>query len=193
MNTIQDIQAKARQNFSWRIIGENFVFKEGSHYYKMPWIVGKNIFYKEIDSHKKAQENFELIKKYFGKIFTIAETDILKNTDGHYIIKQKEIHGEKLNRKHLEENVHLLGKFRKLIIINEIIWEKEWVCLDILGSDFVSNPNSIPNIMTDGDELFLFDFWLLEKKPKNKLFEIISNIARFVQNFVITHFFVKGK
>jgi len=28
MNNIEEIQAKARQNFSWRIIGENFVFKE---------------------------------------------------------------------------------------------------------------------------------------------------------------------
>jgi|GEM_PF-1303726 len=49
----------------------------------------------------------------------------------------------------LEENHHLLMKFKKLVIINEVMWEKEGFCLDILGSDFIYDMRVTPNIFTD--------------------------------------------
>jgi hypothetical protein len=33
---IEKIKKAKKEKFFWRIIGENFVFKEGEHYYKMP-------------------------------------------------------------------------------------------------------------------------------------------------------------
>ncbi|NUJ97655.1 hypothetical protein HGA92_02595 [Candidatus Gracilibacteria bacterium] len=188
---IQRIKEVGKQKFSWRIIGENFVFKDGEHYYKMPGIVGKNIFYKKNDSYKQAIKNFEMIKTYFSKIVKIADTEIIQDNDGHYIIKQKEIAGEKLTKKMLEENHHLLMKFKKLVIINEVMWEKEGFCLDILGSDFIYDMRVIPNIFTDGSHLYLFDIGLLERKPERKIFEFISKIARFLQDIIIKKGFFK--
>jgi hypothetical protein len=54
-------------------------------------MVGKNIFYKKNDSYKQAIKNLELIKTYFSKVVKIADTEILEDDDGHYIIKQKEL------------------------------------------------------------------------------------------------------
>ncbi len=188
---IQRIKEVGKQKFSWRIIGENFVFKDWEHYYKMPWIVGKNIFYKKNDSYKQAIKNFEMIKTYFSKIVKIADTEIIQDNDGHYIIKQKEIAWEKLTKKMLEENHHLLMKFKKLVIINEVMWEKEGFCLDILGSDFIYDMRVIPNIFTDWSHLYLFDIGLLERKPERKIFEFISKIARFLQDIIIKKWFFK--
>lgn len=188
---IQRIKEVGKQKFSWRIIGENFVFKDWEHYYKMPWIVGKNIFYKKNDSYKQAIKNFEMIKTYFSKIVKIADTEIIQDNDGHYIIKQKEIAWEKLTKKMLEENHHLLMKFKKLVIINEVMWEKEGFCLDILGSDFIYDMRVIPNIFTDGIHIYLFDIGLLEKKPERKIFEFISKIARFLQDIIIKKIFFR--
>jgi hypothetical protein len=190
-NEIERIKKIGKKSFSWRIIWENFVFKEWEHYYKMPWIVGKNIFYKKNDSYKQAIKNFEMIKKYFSKVFKIAETEIIEDRDWHYIIKQKEIFGEKLTKKILEENHHLLGKFKKLVIINEIMWEKEGFCLDILGSDFMYDMRVIPNIFTDGDHLYIFDIGLLEKKSEKRIFKIVSGIARFFQDIIIKKIFFR--
>ncbi len=190
-NEIERIKKIGKKSFSWRIIWENFVFKEWEHYYKMPWIVGKNIFYKKNDSYKQAIKNFEMIKKYFSKVFKIAETEIIEDRDWHYIIKQKEIFGEKLTKKILEENHHLLGKFKKLVIINEIMWEKEGFCLDILGSDFIYDMRVIPNIFTDGDHLYIFDVGLLEKKSEKRIFKIVSGIARFFQDIIIKKIFFR--
>jgi hypothetical protein len=56
----------------------------------------------------------------------------MRNSDGHYVIKQKEIPGHILEKKDLENNYLLLSKFKKLVIINEIFWEKEGFFLDLL-------------------------------------------------------------
>lgn len=188
---IQRIKKVGKQNFSWRIIWENFVFKDWEHYYKMPWIVGKNIFYKKNDSYKQAIKNFEMIKTYFSKIVKIADTEIIQDNDGHYIIKQKEIAWEKLTKKMLEENHHLLMKFKKLVIINEVMWEKEGFCLDILGSDFIYDMRVTPNIFTDWSHLYIFDIGLLEKKSEKKIFKIVSGIARFFQDIIIKKIFFR--
>lgn len=180
-----------KQKISFRILWENFVFKEWSYYYKMPSFVWKNIFYTKNDSYNQAVKNFDLIKKYFWKVIKIAQTEIMKNDDWHYIIKQKAIEWTILSMQDLEENYLLRSKFRKLVIINEIMWEKEWVFLDLLWSDFVYKPTKINNLIVKWNEIFIFDFGLLEKKPKNFLFKFVSTIAQKIQIFIILKFWDK--
>jgi len=163
---IDRINELKKKKINWRILWENFVFFEKWNYYKMPSFVWKQIFYRENDSYVQAQKNFELIKKYFWKVIKIADTEIMQNSDWHYIIKQKEINWKILSKKDLAENYLLLSQFKKLIIINEIFWKKEWVYLDLLWSDFALKPNKIHNLITDWKHLYIFDFWLFHKEPK---------------------------
>lgn len=132
MNQVEKIQQMRKGRFSWRILGENFVFRDGKHFYKMPTFLAKNVMYRKSESHDKIIEAFEIIKKYFGPLSKIPDTKILRDEYGHYIIKQKSISGEKLNRKILEENPKLLSKLKRLIIANEIMWLNEGVFLDLL-------------------------------------------------------------
>ena len=190
MNEAKRINKLKKNKISFRL-GENFVFKEWKNYYKMPSFIGRNIFYRKVNSFKQAKKNIKLIEKYFWKVFTIANTKIIKDLNWHYIIKQKEVQWKKLTRKMLENNPRLTAKFRKLIIINEIFWEKEKVFLDLLGSDFFYKPDTIHNIISDGKELYIFDFGLLEKRKDNSIFWWISYLSRKLQLSVINIFFVK--
>ncbi len=185
---IKKINSLKKWKFNWRILWENFVFKHENVFYKMPSFIGKQFFYRKTDSYEQAKKNFELIKKYFWKVIPIAKTDIIKNSDWHYIIKQKVIKWNILTKKDLQDNYVLLSKFKKLIIINEIMFEKEWVFLDLLGSDFVLKPNKIHNLMTFANEIYIFDFGLFESKPQNFLFKIFSNLSINIQMFVIKYF-----
>jgi len=132
---IKHIHELKKQNFSWRLLWENFVFKDWNHYYKMPTFLARNIVYRKMDSQKKVKENFKIIKKYFAPITKIPNTEFLKDTNGHYIIKQQTIEWEKLTYKHMQNNPKLLSKFRRLIIANEVMWKNEWVFLDLLWSE----------------------------------------------------------
>jgi hypothetical protein len=188
---IDRINKLKKKYFNWRILWENFVFFHNWDYYKMPSFVGKKIFYRKNNSYVQAQKNFELIKKYFWKVIKIVDTEILKNNDGHYIIKQKEVKGHILTKKDLEENYLLLSQFKKLIIINEIFWKKEWVYLDLLWSDFALKPNKIHNLITDWKHIYIFDFGLFEKEPKNFIFRLFSRIATRIQILIIKWFWDK--
>ena len=188
---IENINNLCKNKINWRILWENFVFFDKWDYYKMPSFIWKQIFYRWNDSFNQAKKNFELIKKYFWKVIKIADTEIMKNTDWHYIIKQKEIKWKILSKKDLAENYLLLSQFKKLIIINEIFWKKEWMYLDLLWSDFALKPNKIHNLMTDWENIYIFDFGLFEKEPKNYIFRLFSRIATRIQILVIKWFWDK--
>lgn len=188
---LKKINNLKKQYFNWRILWENFVFRHNGNYYKMPSFIGKKIFYKKNNSYKQAQKNFELIKKYFWKVIKVADTEIFKNTDWHYAIKQKELKWHILTKRDLGENYLLLSQFKKLIIINEIFWKKEWVYLDLLWSDFALKPNKIHNLITDWENIYIFDFGLFEKEPKNYIFRLFSRIATRIQIIVIKWFWDK--
>ncbi|MCD5380354.1 hypothetical protein LR004_00345 [Candidatus Gracilibacteria bacterium] len=184
---IKKVNKRKKNKINWRILGENFVFKHKDTYYKMPSFIGKNVFYRKNDSFEQAKINLELIQKYFGKVIKIAPSKIIKNSDGHFLIKQKEIVGHMLTKQDLAENYLLLSKFKKLVIINEIFWEKEGVFLDLLGSDFALQPNKVHNLITDGKDIYIFDFGLFYKKPRNFIFKIFSNVATKIQMNVIKY------
>lgn len=189
MKEAERIKKLCKGKFSWRILWENFVFQEGNTFYKMPTFLAKNSIYKNIDSYEKVCDAMRMIKKYFWTITHIPKTEVLKQQNGHYIIKQDQISGEKLTKKILENSPKLLSKFKRLVIANEVMWRKEGVFLDLLGSDIITHPQTIHNLFTDGKEIYVFDFGLLEKKSSNMLFRYFSYFGQKVQILFIKLFF----
>ena len=188
---IKKVNKRKKNKINWRILWENFVFKHKDTYYKMPSFIGKNVFYRKNNSFEQAKINLELIQKYFWKVIKIAPSKIIKNSDWHFLIKQKEIVWHMLTKQDLAENYLLLSKFKKLVIINEIFWEKEGVFLDLLWSDFALQPNKVHNLITDWKDIYIFDFGLFYKKPRNFIFKIFSNVATKIQMNVIKYFWDK--
>lgn len=178
---IQNIKNLRKWRFSWRLLGENFVFKHEGHFYKMPTFLAKNVMYRESDSYQKVVDSMRIIKIYFWPLTKIPKTQVFKEISWHYIIKQENIPGEKLTKKLLENNPKLLSKFKRLIIANELMWTKQWVFLDLLWSDIVTHPQTIHNLFTDWKDIYIFDFWLLERQSKNKFFRCFSHFWTWFQ------------
>ena len=189
MKEADNIKLSAKHRFSWRLLWENFVFKQWEHYYKMPSFLARNIMYRKTDSYEKVVDSMRIIQQYFWALTKIPETKVLKDKQKNYLIKQKNISGEKLTKHHLTDNPKLLSKFRRLIIANEIMWKNEWVFLDLLWSDIVAHPNTIHNLLTDGKDIYVFDFWLLERTSKNIFFKYFSRFAAWFQLQFIKFFF----
>lgn len=185
----EKIKAIRKWKFSWRIFGENFVFFHEDNYYKMPTALAKNTIYRKIDSYDKVCESHEMIKKYFWKITKIPKTEIEKDEKKWYIIKQASVDGEKLTKALLEKKPRLLSKFKRLIIANEVMRMEEGVFLDLLGSDIVAHPQTIHNLLTDGKDIYVFDFWLLEKTSDNAFFRHLSHFVQKGQLLFVKHFF----
>ena len=189
MIEIEKVKAMRKWKFSWRIFGENFVFFHEWDYYKMPTALAKNTIYKRVDSYEKVCSSHEIIEKYFWKITKIPETEVEKDGNKDYIIKQKSIDGKKLQKKDLENNPKLLSKFKRLIIANEVMRRNEWVFLDLLGSDIVAHPQTIHNLLTDGKDIYVFDFGLLERTSDNTFFRYLSHFVQRWQLLFVKWFF----
>ena len=188
MTEVEKIHSLRKWKFSWRILGENFVFRYENHFYKMPTFLARNIMYRKIDSYDKINASLKIIQKYFWALTKIPSTEIFHDNK-NYIIKQVCINWQKLSRKHLEESPKLLSKFKRLIIANEIMWLKEWVFLDLLGSDIILHPHKIHNLLTDWENIYIFDFWLLEKSSHNIFFRYFSHFSQKFQIFIVKYFF----
>lgn len=186
---VQKIKNLRKWKFSWRILWENFVFQEGEHFYKMPTFLAKSVMYRKNDSYEKICDAMRIIQTYFWKITKIPKTEVLKEQDWYYIIKQEKIDGQKVTKEILESSPKLLSKFRRLVIANEVMRMKEGVFLDLLWSDILTHPQTIHNLLTDGEDIYIFDFWLLENTSKNKFFRYFSHFWKNIQIYFIKFFF----
>jgi hypothetical protein len=72
---------------------------------------------------------------------------------------------------------------------NEIMWRQQWFFLDILGSDILTHPNTIHNLFTDWENIYIFDFGLLEKSSKNIFFKYFSRVWTWFQLKFMKRFF----
>ena len=186
---IQNIKEMRKWKFSWRIFGENFVFREGDHFYKMPTVLARNTMYLNIDSYEKVVDSLRIINKYFWPLTKIPKTELFKDEDGHYIMKQQSIPWEKLTSAIMKDNPKLISKFQRLIVANELMWKHEGVFLDLLWSDIIAQPQTIHNLLTDWEHIYVFDFGLLENHSKNIIFRYISRITQRFQLLFIKYFF----
>lgn len=190
MNEISQIKKMVKNKKAMRIFWENHVYYKNWYYYKIPSIIWKLIFYSNLESFSVVNKNYELIKKYFWKDFEIAETQILKDENNHYVIKQKKVDWEILLWEDVKEDKIIKEKFRKLMKINEKLWKEEKIFLDLLWTDFISKPKNIHNIIKKWKDLYLFDFWVLKKNSKNPFFWFFSNLFYHLQRFVIYKFYL---
>ncbi len=178
---IQAIKHLKKWKINWRLLWENFVFEHEGYFYKMPTFLAKNIMYRKNDSYEKVVDSMRILKKYFWPLTKIPKTELLKEESGHYIMKQKSIPWKKLSKQILKEKPKLLSKFKRLIIANEIMWLQNGVFLDLLWSDILIHPQTIHNLFTDGENIYIFDFWLLEKNTKNTFFRYFSHFGTWFQ------------
>ena len=189
MSRIDRIKKIFAASKNYRALGENIVCTDGKYYYKTPGIVWKILFYWRMSSHKEIKKSIDLIHEYFWTSCHVVHTQIIKAPEGNYILKQKEIKGELISKKDLDENPVLRGKFEWLMHQSEKMWKEKWYFLDILGTDFFYKPNYIHNLMTNGEELYIFDFWLLDGHSRNIVFRLVSHIMyRFQSAVVHKHF-----
>lgn len=189
MSRIERIKKIFAKNPNYRALWENIVCKDGKYYYKTPWVVWKILFYWRMSSHKEIKRSIETIKEYFWEHCHVVHTQIIKDHDGNYILKQKEVDGELISKHLLHSNPTLKKNFETLMAQSEKMWREKGLFLDILGTDFFYKPTYIHNLMTDGEDIYIFDFGLLDGNSKNPLFYIVSHIFyRFQSTMVHKHF-----
>ncbi len=190
---LKKIIAIKKEKKSFRVFWENFVFEHEWYFYKMPNIVAKTIFYSGKNSFEEVKKSFEIIKKYFWEVFVIPDTKIVEYKKGSYVIKQKKVDWKFLSKSILRENRVIKEKFKKLMIINEELYKEKWLFLDILWTDFIYDTNSIHNLMVIWNDIYLFDFWLLDKNSSWIIFKFVSKVAYKIQTKIINTFFIKYK
>lgn len=185
MDEIEEIKNLVKKKKALRTFWENHVYYNNWYFYKIPSFFWKLIFYKDLESYTEVKNNYELLERYFWEYFKIADTDIFKDKDNHYVIKQKKLDWDILSVRDIKKDSLLKDKFRKLMEINEKMWEEKNIFLDILWTDFIFNPFRIHNIIKNWDNLYLFDFWVLKKDSKNSVFRFFSNLFYHLQRLII--------
>lgn len=186
---IQKVTYLLDQPRKYRWFWENIVLYSEWYFYKIPSRMGKIFFYGIKRAYIDLMASKTLIDQYFGSEFVIAETEIYRYQWDSYIIRQAAITGKMLNKKELQSNKVLRIKFDRLIEINEQLWHDHGKYLDILGTDFIGNIDHIHNLMMSGDDIILFDFWLLDTHARNPFFRVLSRIFYRLQSRILHHFY----
>ena len=185
----QDIKEILKWEPISRLFWENIVYYYENYYYKIPSNLAKKTMYKNVDAYKRVYNSFQIVKRHFWNISIIPQTEMFQNEERFYIIKQSQIVWEKLSQKHLRNNPHLASKFKKIIEANEKMWIEQWFFLDLLGSEYFIQPKTLHNLMTDWENIYIFDFGLFEKSPANNFFRFASHSAKKFQSFFIKRLF----
>lgn len=163
---------------------EHHVFAIGEYYYKFPnyptLFHGNQQSYAEI-----ALRKHQLVSQYFWDSVYIPTTTIIPREDS-YIIEQIAIVGEPLGLHHLKDKKTLWQQLEYLLEINDRMRHKEWFALDMCGTDMLTDPLKIHNILTDGTKLYPIDtVWLLDKKSKNIMYKSLSHGIMPMQKKII--------
>lgn len=183
MKELEKVKKLLKENKRSRPLAENIVIEYNNHFYKAPNYSAKYLFYKWIDSYSFVKKSYQLLKEKFWDDFKIVETQIFKDKNFQYIIKQKKIEGRILEKKDLKEKI-VKEKIEHLLKKNKALWKKQWFFLDILGTESLYNPSKMHNIfICENKDLYIFDFWLLNKNAKSYTFRFFSYLFYFIQSF----------
>lgn len=191
MEEISKVKKLLLKNQKSRILAENIVIEDKWCFYKSPNFSGQFLFYKWVCPYEFVNKSYNLLKKYFWNDFQIVDSDIYKDNDLYYIIKQKKINWRMLHKKDFKDS-DIKKSFEKLLEINEKIWKKEGMFLDILWTDVIFKPLYIHNLFICKDKkLYIFDFWLLNKNAKSFIFRILSYLFYYLQKFWIKNLLLR--
>lgn len=189
MNELKKVKKILLKKQSWRIFSENIVIEYNNSFYKCPNFAWKFIFYKWIDAYKFIHKSYKLLLNYFSNDFKVVNSKIIKDKKLIYIIKQEKINWRLLVKKDLKDK-KIRKQVIKLLEINDFLWKKEWLFLDILWTDIISKPLTFHNIFINDWELYIFDFWLLNKKAHSRTFRFLSYLFYYLQNFWIKYILI---
>lgn len=182
MKNIEKVKECLLKEKHKRFFWENIVIQKDDFFYKTLNRMWKIMHHWE-NKYKSVVENIELIEEYFWNICEIAETEVIKDEDFFYIIKQKKLNWNILKFRDLKHK-KVKNKMIEIMKINNIFWKEKWLFLDIFWTDVLFKPHSIHNLMIDDDKIFIFDFWLLNKNSPVIIFRILSYFFYYLQNFL---------
>lgn len=180
INKVKEIFYKKK---SKRLLWENIVIEYWNYYYKT-----LSKFWKFMYKWEKKYSNLlkykKIIEENFWDICEIAETEIIKDPEFHYIIKQKTLEWKIMEVSDLKDE-NIQKKFKIIIKRNKDFWNKKWYFLDLFWTDMFFSPFKIHNLIVCNWEIYIFDFWLLNKNSKNKAFRITTYFFYLIQSFLI--------
>jgi len=182
MKNLDNVKKMFEKNRYKRIFWECIVVEHDNCFYKTPNYTWKMV-HSWKDKYKCVVNSVDLIKKYFSKICKITETEITKNDECHYIIKQKKIHGDILKFSDFKNEI-IRKKMTEILKINKQLWKKEWYFLDLFWTD-VFFKLKVSNLILYKNDIYIFDFWLLNKNSKNYFFRFLSYIFYYLQIFLL--------
>ena len=163
-----------------RFFAENRVVEYEGYFYKCPNITWKYIFYRNKDAYKAIKNSYKIIKQYFWEDFDIVRTDITRDEELLYIIKQEKICWDVVSAK-LFKNPEIRNKILLFLEKNKLLWKEKWLFLDVMWADAIFSPFKIHNLIIVWDQIFIFDFWFLNKKSSRFFFRYFSIIFYHLQ------------
>ncbi len=182
MKNLDEIKKLLKKIPIRRFFAENRVVEYKNFFYKCPNITWKYLFYRNKDAYKAIEHSYEITKKYFWKDFDIAKTEIYRDENLLYIIKQEKIHWEILSPKFFK-NIEIKNKTLLFLEINKKLWEQEWLFLDVLWTEVILNPFKMHNLVIKWDQIFIFDFWFINRKSSRWFFRYFSTVIYYLQVF----------
>ena len=166
-----------------RILWENIVVKHKTIFYKT-----LNFFWKVMNpwknKYEKIKKNIYLIKRYFNTTCRIAPSVVIKDDVFIYIIKQKKVDWEIMKFSDLD-NIEVREKLKEIMRINKVFWEEEGLFLDLFWTDIILKPYLIHNLILHEKNIYIFDFWLLDRKSENIIFKLLSHTFYNLQMFLL--------
>lgn len=187
LNIIKDL---IKQNSKKRIFAENIVVEHNNYFYKSPHFSWKYFFYNWKNAYKSVKESYDIIKTYFWNDFNITKTKFYEDKELHYIIKQEKINWDLINFKKIKD-IKIKDQISLLLEINKNLWKEKWLFLDILWTEALYNPFTLHNLIINNNEIYIFDFWFLDKNSSNIAFKWFSILFYYLQLFWIEKVLLK--
>jgi hypothetical protein len=79
----------------------------------------------------------------------------------------------------------LKNRFNLMVEINKKLWKEKWYSLDFLWAQIFYKPFKLHNLLIKDNEIYLFDFWLLNKNSNSLLVKYLSPIWYHLQNLIL--------
>jgi len=162
-----------------RIFWENIVVYDEWYFYKTLNRLWK-IMHPRKNRFNNIKNNIDIIKEYFWNICEIADTEIIPDEEYLYIIRQQKINWNILKISNLK-NKEIKESFIKIMNINIKLWKEKWYFLDIFWTDVLLNFFYIHNLMLYNWNIYIFDFWLLNRNSTNPFFRFVSLCFYYIQ------------
>lgn len=183
MQEYEVIKTKLIENKKFNL-SENIVIEYNDYFYKTPNPFVKKIIYKDTHPREYLNISYEIIKYYFWNICNIAETEILNDNEFWFIIKQNKIEWKVFSKEDLKNNL-LKNNLNFIFEANKKLWEEKWYSLDFLWAQIFYKPFNLHNLIIRNNEIYLFDFWFLNKNSNSIFVKYLSFIWYYFQKFIL--------